>query len=365
MRIREIRHHQLQAYIDSEEYKRSEFVAISKHRALSQLRNPRAKAEDLVLVLIYEGGEMVAYLGVLPDDFYFATGVEHVGWMTCIWVNPKMRGKGVAKKLLNTVFEAWDYKVLGTGFTPTAYGLYQRTGQFMDLAKPKGLRGYLRLNLAYLLSKKDPKWNKWKPFLTCIDVLFNIPNALRLKFYPIHCPKFEYLSEIDAEAWAFVQATKGKELMNRNREDLQWIMRNPWLISSELNDHNAERYHFSATDKLFNFLTIKVYDNDLKMIGFLMLSIRDKQLKIPYIYYKKGAEEAVLQVVYKHLLELKLDMLTIFHQPLVEHLKNNTSPFFMKRNFQRHYIIGKVLREQLAATNGFIIQDGDADEAFT
>jgi len=91
MQIREIKHHQLQAYIDSEEYKQTEYVAISKHRALSHIRNPRVKADDLVLVLVYEQEEMVAYLGVFADDLHFTTGVEHVGWLSCMWVQNMMK----------------------------------------------------------------------------------------------------------------------------------------------------------------------------------------------------------------------------------------------------------------------------------
>jgi len=266
MEIRKIRQHQLKTYIQSTEYETTKYVAISKHRALSHLRNPRVKPNDLVLVLIYEGGEMVAYLGVFADDLHFSTGLEHVGWLSCMWVNPIMRGKGIAKKLIQTVFEAWDYKILVTEFTPAAHGLYNRTGQFLDLAKPEGIRGYLRLNLAYLLPKKDEKWNKWKPFLSCIDVLFNLPNSLRLLLkldykgsLDSFGVKFEYLTEIDDESWAFIEEHKGKELMNRRREDLEWILENPWLISAPFKDVNASRYHFSAIDSSFNFLSISTY----------------------------------------------------------------------------------------------------------
>ena len=65
----------------------------------------------LVLVLIYEAEALVAYLGVFADDLHFSTGVEHVGWLSCMWVNPIMRGKGIAKRLISTVFEAWSYKI--------------------------------------------------------------------------------------------------------------------------------------------------------------------------------------------------------------------------------------------------------------
>lgn len=372
MEIREIRQHQLKAYIDSTEYKTTQYVAISKHRALSHLRNPRVKRDDLVLVLIYEDGEMVAYLGVFADDLHFSTGVEHVGWLSCMWVNPIMRGKGIAKKLIQTVFDAWDYKILVTEFTPAAHGLYNRTEQFLDLAKPEGIRGYLRLNLANLLPKKDEKWNKWEPFLSCIDAVFNLPNSLRLFFkshYRLSLDSlggdFEYLSEIDDESWAFIQKQKGKELINRGREDLDWILKNPWLISAPFKDNIANRYHFSAIDDSFNFLSIKIYDSERNIKAFMMLSIRGKNLKIPYVYFEKGYEIYVLELVYRHMLKMNLDMLTVFHPILVQVIKNGKTPFFKKRKFKRHYIIGKVLGEQLAATPDFVIQDGDADAAFT
>lgn len=374
MEIREIRQHQLQAYIDSKEYKTTQYVAISKHRALSHLRNPRVKPNDLVLVLVYDAGEMVAYLGVFADDLHFSTGVEHVGWLSCMWVNPKMRGKGIAKKLIQAVFDAWDYKILVTEFTPAAHGLYNRTEQFLDLAKPEGVRGYLRLNLAYLLPKKDEKWNQWKPFLSCVDAFFNVFNAFRLwtKFdyrVPLEClginRGFEYLTEIDAESWAFIEKQKGKELMNRGKEDLDWVLKNPWLISAPFKDANAERYHFSAIDASFNFLMIKMYDLEMNVKAFVLLSIRGKNLKVPYIYMEEGQEWAVLQLIYRHMLKMKLDMLTVFHPTLVRLIKNGKTPFFKKRAFKRHYIIGKVLGKQLAATPDFIIQDGDADAVFT
>ena len=84
MQIKEIRHHALQAYIDSEEYKTASYIAISKHRAHAHICNPRAQSDDLVLVLIYEAEEMVAYLGVFADDLHFSTGIEHVGWLSCM-----------------------------------------------------------------------------------------------------------------------------------------------------------------------------------------------------------------------------------------------------------------------------------------
>lgn len=365
MELKKIKLNQLQKYIDSEEYKQSAYIPISKHRALSHLRNPRAKADDLVLVLVYQDKEMVGYLGVFADDLHFTTGVEHVGWLSCMWVNPIMRGQGVAKKLIQTVFDAWNYKILVTEFTPAAYGLYQRTEQFLDLAKPKGIRGYLRLNLHYLLPQKNEKWNKWRPLLGWIDAGFNLVNDWRLKMKSTTSPTFEYLSELDEESWTLIQQVKKKELMNRGKTELQWLVNNPWLLSGGLQDYNAIRYHFSAVASPFSFLNIKIYNEAKQQIAFLIVSIRGKNMKVPYAYFDKKHTQAVVEVLYKHLLELKLDMITLFHTDLVNYMQQHKHPFFKIRNFQRHYIIGKVLEKQLATTPDFYIQDGDADAAFT
>ncbi|MCP4441605.1 MAG: GNAT family N-acetyltransferase [Aureispira sp.] len=366
MRIREIRHKELQGYIDSKEYQESKYIPISQHRAVSHIHNPRAEAEDLVLVLVYDDTEeMVGYLGVFPDELHFRVGIERAGWLSCMWVNPKMRGKGIAKKLINTVFKAWDYRILVTEFTPAAKGLYDRTEQFLELAKPKGVRGYLQLNLSYLLPKKDLKWEKWSPLLAMFDGIFNFFNSIRLLGFSPKPPRFSYVESIDNEAMQFIQQFKSQELMNRQATDLAWMVRYPWLISAPIPDYNAQRYHFSAVDRRFNFLNIKVFDKKNQLIAFLILTVRGDNLKVPYAYFNALHSDTVMQVIYQHMIDMDLDMVTVFHPKLVEHLKANKSPFFLKRDFQRHYIISKVFEEQLAATPTFDIQDGDADAAFT
>lgn len=370
MHFKSLQLKELEGYIYSDAYIRSDYIAISKQRALSQQRNPRACPEDVVLVLVYEADELVAYLGVFVDDLHFQTGIEHVGWLSCMWVNPKMRGKGIAKKLLQTVFEAWEYKILVTEFTPAAKGLYDRSERFIDLATPKGWRGYLRPNLATLLPKKSPRWNKWKPLLRLADGFLSIPNALRLWTRTIPSIEkegysFEYLSELDEASWAFIQTQQQGELIHRDRAELDWLLRNPWLLQAPLKDRNATRYHFSSVATSFYFLAIKVYDAALEVVAVIILSYREGAVKLPYVYCQAGQEEIVWQLIDQHLVALKAETLTVFQPNLVETLSKRRHPFFRLRGFQRHYIIGVVLQEALEATGAIRLQDGDADAAFT
>ena len=136
-------------------------IPISRHRAWSHIRNPRVSEDDVILVLAMVEGKMAGYLGVLADYIYLNGQKEKAGWLSCMWVDPEVRGQGIAKKLLNRVLERWDNRILVTEFTPAAKGLYDRSQQFQDLKISEGLRGFLRFNLDELLPKKFPALEKW------------------------------------------------------------------------------------------------------------------------------------------------------------------------------------------------------------
>jgi GNAT superfamily N-acetyltransferase len=372
MIIKKIYHKDLKEFIESGEYQKSAYLPISSIRGLSQTNNPRAVPDDLVLVMVFENNEMQGYLGVLPDDLYFKNDMgpslrEHAGWLSCMWVNPELRGKGIAKILINTVFEAWDNRILVTEFTAAAKGLYDRSGQFIDLAKPEGIRAYMRLNLSYLLPAKNPdKWTKFKFILTVADKLANIIFDIRKSLIRKKKVPFTILSEFDHEARNFIEQNRSdKELMNRSITDLEWIVKNPWLNSGQKADDFSKRYHFSSVADFFAFRIMKVYNKENQLAAVLILSIRDKNLKIPYAYTKADSANFAAVAVEQFVREEKLNMLTLFQPDLVEAIKKNCSSFFLIRRLQRHYIISKKFEKNKVNSNSISIQDGDADVAFT
>jgi GNAT superfamily N-acetyltransferase len=372
MQIEKIYHKDLLSFMESGAYKKSKYLPISKIRGLSHVKNPRAKPDDLVLVMVFENAEMQGYLGVLPDDLFFKNEKgeyikEHAGWLSCMWVNPDLRGKGIAKILINTVFEAWDYRILVTEFTPAAKGLYDRTGQFLDLAKPEGLRAYLRMNLSYLLPARNPeKWQKFKPLLKVFDFFFNVFNDIRLLFFSKKVEDYRISDTLNEEDFEFIQKNRSTdELMRRSLEDLNWIIQNPWLQTETKPDEESKRYHFSSVADFFAFNVLKLYDPKKQLIALLIISVRDKNLKIPYAYILPGAEKTTAEALENIMLNQQLNMLTVFHKPLCDYLNKKKGPFFMLRKLQRHYIISKKFEHQLINTKSIAIQDGDADAAFT
>jgi hypothetical protein len=325
-----------------------------------------------LLVMLFENNEMLGYLGVLPDDLFYTNSESeitkvHVGWLSCIWVDPAQRGRGIAKNLLETVFKAWDDNILATEFTAVAKALYDRTEKFIDLTKPTGIRAYMRINLSYLLAAKNPnKWAKFKCLLEIVDSISNVILDIRRSLIRKKKVQFSVISEIDKEAKYFIEQNRSdNELMKRSVSDLEWIINNPWLLSGQKADDLSKRYHFSSVADYFAFKVMKVYNQENKLAAVLMLSIRDRNVKVPYVYYSPGALAFISDALENFMREQKYNMLTVFHTELCDEIGKNGSAYFMLRKMYRHYLISNKFESELKELKIFIIQDGDADASFT
>src|SRR4030042_1368284 len=139
MEIRRLNKKDLKQFIDSDEFHSMPVIPITKHRALSHLFNPRASDDDLLLLLALEDNRMVGYLGILADFLYDRDTVYKVGWLSASWVDPSMRRKGIAGKLLHEALDAWNNHILVGDWVPTSFGVYQKSGAFTDLACREGI----------------------------------------------------------------------------------------------------------------------------------------------------------------------------------------------------------------------------------
>ena len=358
---------QLNELILSDQFKQMPVVPITTHRAISHLHNTRTGSEDVLMIIAYENENMVGYLGVLADRIYNIQGEEYkCGWLSCMWVNPILRGKGIAKQLLATAFKTWSDHILVTEFTPEAKGLYDRSQNFNDLRTNEGLRCYLRFNLHEVLPKKNEKYKRYATLLRLADTIANLPNAIRLGFYKT--PKspslqFTEVKEIDAELNDYILSKSQNSFERRDADDLNWIISYPWLIESGPTEE-SRRYHFSSVAHRFENICVTIRDNG-KLKGFLHLTIRDGHLKVPYAYFEIENLSDVIGYIYGIMLARKLNMLTIFHKDIVAYLTSNATPFIYKRNIKRNYIITKALDAHFSDNGKLVIQDGDADCAFT
>ncbi|MDX2249945.1 MAG: GNAT family N-acetyltransferase [Bacteroidia bacterium] len=364
MDFRELTPAGLEAFITSEEYRQMLVIPISPQRAISHIHNPRVDADDMILLLAYEEEKLVGYLGVLADRLYVRGQARKAGWLSCMWVDPEQRGKGIAKQLLSQVLDAWGQRILVTEFTQAAKGLYDFSGAFDDLKKAVGVRAYMRFPLGDVLPRKKPFLKYFKPVFDLTDNILNAVVAVGLGFWQFK-PQldWEVIHEIDESLGVFIEARQEKQLMRRSAEDINWMIKYPWLLGGVGEDRISRRYHFSAVEKKFEVINLRLVNKNGETIGYIMFTVRGLNLKIPYLYMEKGLEGQVAKLIFRFMKEKKLRVLTVFHPDMVNYIRSHRNPFLHIRKAHRHYIISKIFGP--VETDEVEIQDGDADCGFT
>lgn len=362
--IKALNKDELLAYISDVSFEKQAFIPISRHRALSHTQNPRLEADDKILFLALEDEILVGYLGALPDKLYLNSKEERGAWLSCLWIDPNHRGKKIAQKLLETCFASWQQRILVTEFTFEAKILYDKSKIFQDLQVKQGLRLYIKADFAKILPPKKASYNKLKPLLQVADASLNVFLSTKLSFFktPKTNLKVERVSAVDEEIEHFILPFQSKQLFKRKKEELNWVLSSPWILSAQ-EDDLSRKYHFSSVAKSFEFLAYKFYNAENKLVAFIILAKRDFSLKTPYIYFEKEAALDVVRFIQSQMIELKIKTFTTYNSPLMEALKQVSSPAFHQKTIERKYIVSEVFGKQ--DYSAFEIQDGDADCSFT
>lgn len=367
MEIRRLNKKGLKQFINSDEFHSMPVIPITKHRALSHLSNPRASDDDVLLLLAVEENRMLGYLGILADFLYNRDAVYKVGWLSASWVDPSIRRQGIAGKLLCDALDAWNNHILVADWVPDSFGVYQKSGAFTDLACKEGIRAYLRFNLRESLPLK--KTFLRKIILSGAERILNILGSPRLYYHSLvfrnDADSYEKIDRIDDESAEFMSRWKNSEMFRRSKEELMWILKYPWVLERSPECPTPDRrFHFSSVCNEFRSEIIKIRDSRNEMIAFLMLTVRNKSLQIPYLYYHSDQFASVAQFLYLYMYEKKIKGITLFDARVSDYILTNRTPFISKQKTKIPYIITKSLAEKLA-NGGMIIQDGDGERAFT
>jgi GNAT superfamily N-acetyltransferase len=363
-RFQVIRVCDLDALSTQDWWQTSAVLPISPQRALSQSHNPHAQPEDVALLVLVKEGQVLAYLGAMAEVLHVASGPQRVGWLTCLWVSPVLRGQGIATQLLREMTEHWQGKTILTEFAPQTRKMYERSGIFTESEALIGVRGYLRPNLADILPQKRPFFARTRLVWRLVDMVLSWPNALRLQFFKTKMPRFCYLSGIDAPTAAFIQQRQSRELARRDATALNWLLAYPWIQAMPLPDDTAQRYHFSSVARDFQQIPIQLLDDTGRSLGFLVLTLRDGHLKIPYFYVDEQHIAAAAQLIFAHALRLRVHMMSCYHADLSKELLHGKTPFFAKKRLRRSCFVSNALM-RLLPPGPVALQDGDGDVGFT
>ncbi|MEZ4911240.1 MAG: GNAT family N-acetyltransferase [Saprospiraceae bacterium] len=365
LEIRQLNRQALQGYIDAPEFGMGNFLPITKHRAISHIKNPRVSNTDVLLLLAYFDGELIGYLGILPDYLY-PRGEQaiKIGWLSCLWVSETARGKGISVQLMLEASALYQNRLLSADFVPATKRLYDNSGLFEKSSLQKqGIRLYVRSNLAQILPPKHVLFRKFESVLSVSDVVINTFIRLR-SFKPnISNLKIEEVDLIDNECIHFIHQCSQFSLCRRGPEELHWILQFPWVLSAPEKSDLDKKYYFSSTAKEFSYRALKVKNTDGKLIAFMIFTVMDKNLKLPYLYHN-GFIDRVIDVINFCIISWQIKTFTVFHPELSQRLNSSKTAAILSKPIQRSYMVSKGLKDYFTKMDNDV-SDGDGDCCFT
>jgi GNAT superfamily N-acetyltransferase len=357
----------LEKFIGSEEFTLLPNLPISRHRAVSHIHNPRCSSGDVLLILIFEENRLTGYLGILPDLLYLENR-EPVpfGWLSCLWVLPAARGRGVADQLIRKAAELWNDRLISADYVPATLGIYRKTPCFNEPVSVTGIRFYIRMNLAGLLPQRHPWLQSARGLFILIDRISNLVLDLRPRWKKINLAGShpEYCEQLDQDTGDFMRQLQTGEWFRRGMDELNWILSFPWILNIPAKPADHTRYYFSAIDTSYISLAVRFRNERGQISGFLMISIRKGFMKIPISYVLPEAFEEVALYLHSLILKYKVSALTVFQHDWLSYFSRHPMPALYRKKFRRYYMISTPLL-QLTQGRSFCIQDGDGDLAFT
>jgi len=351
----------------SEDFWRTKTLPITKHRALSYSRNPRADEGDPVLLVAYQDNRVVGYLGILPDKIFVNDTIYKMGWLTSWWVDSSYATAGVGAILLFKALNAYDQYVGVSGSSRQARKALLASQKFIALKPLRGLDIRLRWNLTRDILRRLPAMKIFRGLFKIIDVMMGEIVNFRSFFWqrrhnPCQGLTFEYISTIDEETGCFIQRHHQHDLTRKEKSDLSWIMNNPWILSAPLKDAASKKYYFSSRADRFWYLGVKVFEHSTEMIGFFLLKVRNDRMSVVYSYCESPNAASITAAAIQHALAMDVSILSLYDEHLVTCFSELDCPCWSTHKNSRGFSLSKAFGDILPAN--YRLQGGDGDLAF-
>ena len=357
----------LKTALVSEDFWLTKTLPITKHRALSYSRNPRAEEDDLVLLVAYQDNRVVGYLGILPDKIFSNDTIYKMGWLTSWWVDSSCATTGVGAILLFKALNAYDQYVGVSGSSREARKALHASQKFMALKPLQGLDIRLRLNVTRDILRRLPALKIFRGLFKIVDVMMDEVMDFRRFFWqrrknPCQRLTFEYISAIDEEADRFIQRHHQQDLTRKGKSDFNWIMNNPWLLSAPLKDAASKKYYFSSRADRFSYLGVKVFEHHTEMMGFLLLKVRNDRMSVVYSYFDNRHAASITAAAFHHALVMDVSILSLYDEQLVTNFSGLGCPCWSANKNSRGFSLSKAFGDILPAN--YRLQGGDGDLVF-
>lgn len=360
LEIKKIRLKELNDFVKGEIFNQLKTVPISPERAKSYINNPRAKPEDVVLYLGFINNTLVAFRSLFAGELISADIKIRFAWCSGSWVASDFRRKGFSEQLLKEAYSDWLGKLMFTNYAPNAERLILKTGLFHSIHKFNGVRAYLFPKTRELILRANSN-SILKTIFTIIDLLISLAASLSIFFYRKKASeniRFETLSQMDEQCFKLINTDLSNYLLNRNKDELQWIFNYKWLYQNK--NSISEKYPFSSFVESFSYQTVKIFTEN-KFAGFFLFSVRDGHLKTLYFYVQDGIEKEIAQYLKEYCCKYKIEIITVYNSKISDEFFIKKFPFLHLKKY------GQNIYSSFEINNNKKLRfhDGDGDVIFT
>jgi len=357
----------LETALLSEDFWLTRTHPITKQKALSFCRNPRAGKDDPVLLVAYRDGQVAGYLGILPDRVFFNNAGYKLGWLTGWWVDPGIASKGLGALLLYKALNAYGDRVGVSGGSREARQALHASQKFIALPPLKGLDIRVRRNATGTVLRRFPALKIFRVGFRMADVLLDEIVNLRGFFWERRTPvlqrlTFEYVASVDAETSRFIERHHQHDLTRKGKAEFDWIMTYPWIVSAPRKDPAGGRYFFSSIAARFHYLGVKVHGRNDGMVGFFMLSVRNDRMSVLYAYFENRHAPAIAAAAACHALAMDVSTLRLYDERLVKSFSVLRCPGWSAQSISRGFFMSNAFADYPLADCR--LHGGDGDFAF-
>ena len=334
---------ELEKFCESSLFQGFSTKPISPLRAVSYLKNPRARRDDNVLYLFVENNELIAFRTILPDSVVYQGETITFGWCSGTWVRPENRGQKLSVLLLNEVRKDWNDRLMFTNYASASEYCNLGTQAFHLLKERVGRRFYLYPNPNERLSP-------------VLSAFVKGVSSFKSLFYASKSVDFVEFSDLDQECVAYLQSFPDT-FFNRKECELQWIMQYHWISSSVRKDFV---YPFSYFRKEYLFRIVKLYEHG-EFAGFFIYTLIDSKMKIIYPFVPKAQWKLLVKAVAVLVKKHHIEYLTLLDPEMSCFFKQKANFFAFSKSYTSH------IYSTLAISNeeNRLIFDGDGDNCFT
>lgn len=308
---------------------------IAPTRAWAIIHNPYVEDDDAIVAAIFDDGQLAAYTASFPDML----NGKRIWWASTLYCYPQFAGRGYGMIVVGALMEAHQpeltYDRWGAAETIEIFNHFGYNTTYTSryhLSDGKINTSSLKGKLAYCVQELQKCLYPW-------------PKISKSNY------TIQYASNIDDEAYAFIQAHKGTNPWLREQLMLNWIVSHPFVKVGKKKTECV----FGADAKVYEYKVIKVYSHE-ELIGVYVLRVSDHTLTVVYLYYTEENKESVFTSIVDQIIAIKPKSFVTENCDLLTYVRDRL--YFPK---MQEETVSISLPENVLSPQNINLQLGDGD----